>query len=961
MAISWEILMLNFLKNRKNHIFLGFLVIFVLLGMSLYDITITNGEAYYQKSVNNRLKQIETQAKRGDILDRNGKILATSEVGFTIELNSSVIPNDQFSDVAISIYDFLEKQNEKHIEFPIFIENGQYKFRFDVNIDKWLTDNGYDNTWTAEGVFEDIRSVNFIDPQMSNYEAYRLLYNQGKYLPISTARMLFLEEIYKINFLKMYGLDEDTTAKEAFETIRNRSEFKIAKKYSDEDAYKILILRHAVKEQGYLRYVPIIVAPTVTKETAVLTQEKGYEFPGLSVTYNTIRTYPNKSTAAHILGYVGRIATDSEIETFVKQLGYNQNQIIGKTGIEGVFESRLHGENGFKYIEVDVYGKFVADIDEAQYGLESKNAISGEDIYLSIDLDLQQVLENSLEKALYSLQTGSVYESPWGDYKYEPYPNAESAVGVVVDVNTGEVLASASYPSYDVNLFATGISQEDWNALNPVNKRNPLAARPLYNSATMMAVQPGSIYKMMTGYAALEQGLDPNQKLYSDGYVEIGNQRFGCWYWNDYGGKHGPTDFFKAIEVSCNYYFFNIATGKDFYRNFPLNFEMNPTIMTEYSKSFGLHEKTGVEIAEVSLGLPEPDKKKRTIKTLLSNQLYLIAKNYFPEEIVNDEDKLKQVVNEIVGWSDENPGRGAIINRLLELGSNPDYFVTEQLADIIKYDYFNLMKWYESDTLNLAIGQGDHTYTPMQIARYIATIANGGILNELTLIRQIGDEIITKSNEENTSFDTNGNLEYVKQAMLQVTKGTSSSVRSIFSTLPVDVAAKTGTAQKEGLIPPLDEVAYLTEYLPDIAPSLALEDVEIKTIEIVKARSEELANLEKLKDEATTEEEKKAREDKFNQYLQRDYLNKGTAMRDAIKELSNYTITDEQLNQFRLPYDNYSWFVSFAPYDAPEIAVVIFIPQGGQGYYSAPVARDVYAEYFNLTPPAIDEVESTTP
>lgn len=953
--------MLSFLKNRKNHIFLGFLIIFVLLGLSLYDITITNGAFYYQKSVNNRLKQIETYAKRGDILDRNGKVLATSEVGFTIELNSSVIPADQFSDISISMYDFLEMQGESHIEFPIFIENGEYQYRYDVNIEKWLTDNGYDTSWTAEAVFDDIRSVNYIDPQTSDYEAYRLLYNQGKYLPISTARMLFLEEIYKINFLKMYGLDENTSAKDAFEAIRNRTEFKISKNYSDDEAYKILIFRHAIKEQGYLRYVPIVVASSVTKETAVLTQEKGYEFPGLSVTYNTIRTYPNNSTAAHILGYVGRIATDTEIETYVKQLGYNQNQIIGKTGIEGVYESRLHGENGFKYIEVDVYGKYVADIDETQYGLESKNAVSGETLYLSVDLDLQQVLENSLEKALYSLQTGSVYESPWGDYKYEPYPNAETAVGVVVDVNSGEVLASASYPSYDVNLFATGISQNDWNALNPVNKRNPLAARPLYNGATMMAVQPGSIYKMMTGYAALEQGLDPYQKIYSDGYVEIGNQRFGCWYWNDYGGKHGPTDFFKAIEVSCNYYFFNIATGKDFYRNYPLNFEMNPTIMTEYSKLFGLHEKTGVEIGEVSFGLPEPDKKKKTIMALLTRQLNLIAKNYFPEEIVNDEDQLKAVVTEIVSWSDENPARGTIINRLLELGSNPDYFTTEQLADIIKYDYFNLMKWYESDTLNLAIGQGDHTYTPMQIARYVAAIANGGYLKDLTLIRQIGDEIISKNTEPEESFDTKGSLEYVRQAMLQVTKGTSSSVSSIFKTLPVDVAAKTGTAQKEGLIPPLDEVAYLTEYLSEIAPLLSLEEVELKTIEIIKARSEELATLEKLKDEATTEEEKAAREEKFNQYLQRDYLNKGNAMRDAIKELSGYNITDEQLNQFRLPYDNYSWFVSFAPYESPEIAVVIFIPQGGQGYYSAPVARDVYAEYFKLTPPVQEEVETTTP
>jgi len=943
--------MLNLLKNRKNHILIGFIIIFILLGYALYNVTITNGEEYYKKSISNRIKQIETQAKRGDIYDRNGKILATSEVGFAIELNSGIVPSDNFAEIMISIYDFLEKQGEEHLEFPIYIENGVYKYAYDESIKKWLLDNGYDETWTAKAVFEDIRSANYIDEALSDYEAYRILYNQGKYLPISTAKLLFLEEIYKTTFLKMYGLDADVSAKDAFKKIRSRSEFKIDEAYSDEDAYKILIFKHTIKEQGYLKYEPILVAPSVSKETAVLVQEKGYEFPGLSIKYETIRTYPNYSSAAHILGYMGKIATESELETYVDEKGYNRNQIIGKTGIEGNFEDVLHGEKGYKYIEVDVYGKYVADVDEATYGLDSQNAVSGEDIYLTIDLDLQKELESSLEKAINCLQTGTVYESPWGDYSFDKYPNAEIAAGVVLDVKTGEVLASASYPSYDVNLFSTGINQEDWNALNPVNKKNPLAARPLYNMVTMMSVQPGSIYKMITGYAALEQGLDPYQKLYSDGYVEIGNQRFACWYWNDYGGKHGATDFFRAIEVSCNYYFFNISNGKDYNRNVPLNFEMNPTIMTEYSRYFGLDSKTGVEISEVSTGLPDPEKKKKTIMALLSNQLHLIAKEYFPSDIVTDEEKLNILVDEIVSWSDENPSRSAIIDRLYNLGSSENYVLTEKLADIIKYDYFNLMKWYESDTLNLSIGQGDHMYTPIQMARYIATIANGGFLNELTLLKKIGETETVKNQDVTQSFDTNGNLKYVQQAMLQATKGSGSSVNRVFKTFPVDVAGKTGTAQKEGLVPPLDEVAYLTEYLNLLAPQLSIEEVEAKTIEIIKKRSEEIANLEKAKNEAITEEDKILKSQKLEALIQKDYLNKGNAMREAIKELSDFTLTDEILNQFRSPYDNYSWFVSYAPYENPEIAVVIIIPQAGHGYYSAPVARDIYAKYFNLTPP----------
>jgi len=520
--------MLNWLRDRKNHVSIAFIIIFVLLGVSLYDLTIVHGDEYYEKSISNRIKKIELEAPRGEILDRNGKLLATNKIGFTVELNSGLIPAEQFSEIAIKMIDFLNEQGESHIEFPIFIENGVYKYRFDENIKDWLLSNGYDETWTAKEVFEDIRSANYIDEALSDYEAYRILFNQGKYMPISTAKMLFLDEIYKTTFLKMYGLEADISASDAFKKIRSRSEFRIDEKYSDEDAYKILIFRHTIKEQGYLKYEPIVVSPSVSKETAVLVQEKGFDFPGLSIVYDTIRTYPNTTSAAHILGYMGKIATEAEIETYVKQLGYKQNQIIGKTGIEGVYEEVLRGINGYKYIEVDVYGKYVTDVDENAYGLDDQSSVAGKDITLTIDLDLQRVLETSLEKALFCLQTGTTYESPWGNYQYSKYANAETAAGVVIDVKTGEVLASASYPSYDLNLFSTGISQEDWNALNPVNKRNPLAARPLYNSAMMMSVQPGSIYKMMTGYAALREGLDPYRKLYSDGYVEIGKQRFGC-------------------------------------------------------------------------------------------------------------------------------------------------------------------------------------------------------------------------------------------------------------------------------------------------------------------------------------------------------------------------------------------------------------------------------------------------
>ncbi len=955
MAINWGILMRKTLFSRQNQMILIFLIVFLIMGWRLHDLTITEGDYYYQKSINNRIKKIETYARRGNIYDRNGALLATSDIGFVLEFNSGVLTSDEQNDLAIRLYDFLETQHETHLEFPIRIENGHFYYAYDRNIDKWLEENGYSVGTSAKTVFDDIRSVNYIDEDLSDYEAYRILYNQGKYLPISTSRMMFTDDINKKNFLDLYGLDEATDAKEAFSIIRKRGEFDIDDSYSDEDAYKILIIKHAIKEKGYLKYEPITVADSISKETAVLIQEEGYDFPGVNVTYKSIRKYPYGASAAHLLGYMGKIASDSEIDKYVDANGYNPNQLIGKTGIEGKYELELHGQDGYKYIEADVYGKYVADVDEADYGLDTKPSISGEDIYSTIDINLQIVLENSLEKALKQVQVGGTFESPWGDYNYSAFPQAETGAGVVVDVNTGEVLAMASYPSYDVNLFSNGISQEDWNNLNPVNKRNPLAARPLYNMATMMAVQPGSTFKMATGYAAMAQGLDPNEKLYSNGYIEIGNQRYGCWYWNDYHLKHGPTNFFEAIEQSCNYYFFDIASGKDYYRDKPLDYEITPQILIDRSKAFGLDEKTGVEIGEVSLGVPDPDKKKRTIKILLERALKeSVLKKYFPEDIMADEDKVNAISAEIVSWSDENPSRGDIIKRLIDLGANDDYYITENLADVIKYDYFNLMKWYEGDTLNLAIGQGDHTYTPVQVARYIATIANDGYVKDFSVIKKVGNTPVVKNKEPIESVDIDNHLDDIRKGMLLTSIGSAGTARKVFQDFPVQVAGKTGTAEKEGLIPPLDEIAYLTEYLSLIDPSLDIDEVDAKTIDIVKERSEELSQLEKDKDTATDETIKAQKETKLNSLIDQDYLNKGSAMREAIKELSSKELTDDDINAFRLPYDNYAWYVSFAPYDNPQIAVVILIPQGGHGGYGAPVARDVYAQYFGLEPPSGD-------
>lgn len=984
--------MYKFLSSRYFHIFLIIVFVFVLLTGFLYRLTVSQHQKYNALSLEQRIRKVEIPANRGEISDSEGRVLAKNEIGYSVKLNFSFIPADRFSEQSIKMYDFFAERGEKRQEFPIYIENGIYKYRFDDNIRKWLLKSGYEADWSARDVFEYEKSLYLIDRNLSDYEAMNLLLSRSVYLPISTIGMKFTEEIAKEHFLQSYGLDVDTPPKQAFEKIRSTGMYKIDPSYSPEDAYKILVFRHLLSEKDHLKYEPVEVAPQVSLETAVLVSERGYEFPGLYADFTARRVYTGGDLTSHIVGYIGKIATRSEIDYYVDQKGYNRNDDVGKTGIEYVMDDILHGKTGYKYIEADVRGKYIREVDASIHGLETEHQSNGKNIKLTVNLEFQKKLKHILERFIENVREGKVVKDRWGTYQTKAQPNVETAGVAVVDVKSGKIIGSYSYPSYDSMVFMDGISKEEWEHLTPVNSRNPIAARPLLDITAMMAVQPGSTYKMITGYAALLRGLEPYQKIYTDGFIELGNHTFGCWLWNQHRGRHGPIDLTEAIRESCNYYFFCVANARDYYHGRPLPFEMNNDILIETTKLFGLGEKTGAEVPELIMGVPDVERKVENTLALLRIRLEDYLDEYFDASLIDTVSKRNHIVDTIIGWSRENPSRGEIIERLFELGSNPDYTVTEKFADIIKYDYFNMMQWYEGDTMNLAIGQGEHAYTPLQMARYTAMIANGGYPIELTYIDSI-DGVPYEKNKDLKSFDVDGKLKYIQEGMYKVVNSYG-FVTNIFKNFPIKVAGKTGSAEKEGLVPPLNEVEYLMQNLRSIDPDLDPALVEEETTKILKFRSEEMshmeAEIERLEaivgadgagDEGEHpehehgdhehEEESRDHEDgdhdesaegrkfrskeeealyelrhKFAKILSLERLNKGDAMREAIKNLSKKNITDEQIDRFRSKYDSFSWFVCYAPYENPEIAVAVMVPQGGAGYNTSIIARDVIAAYY---------------
>lgn len=912
------------IEKRFQLMYLFICVIFIGLFFRMGYMTIIQGDDYYSVAENKVYKKIESQAPRGEIRDRNGLLLAGNRPSFAVLISQNELVKDNINDTAVRLMKIFRENNEVvNDEFPIKIDSsGNYYFIFEEKIKQWKYQNNIESSNDAKESFytvvQNLKDLGAIETLEEDtvLDLQKKINDAGYYPPISVTKWEFSEDIKKQEWLVKYKIKEkDIDAKSAYALIKNY--YSISQDIDQAKVRDIMLIRDLLKSKGYYQYEPVKIAADVSQKTVSIIEELSIEIPGVTVEINPKRYYPNGSLSSHILGQIGRISTQEEIDKFVNEKKYSSSDIIGKTGIEKEYEDILKGENGYRRVQVDAFGRLINSID-------SKSPISGDSVYLTIDSKLQKVAEESLKKTLELIQVGGTYESEWGNVRLRKnntvYDKAKSGAVVALDVNTGEVLAMASYPDYDPNLFTTGVSISDMENLMPENINDSLSPKPLYNIASMTSVQPGSIFKMITGLAALESGLDPNYKIKDEGFIEMGGRNFGCWYWNDFRGKHGEEDLVAALRDSCNYYFYCISVGYDYAKEKPIPVQMNASKILDMAKMFGLDELTGIQIEEVSGKVPDPNQKLEETKKALYNSINVKMRNYF-DDIVSSSPLYDERINKIVSWMDENPSRNEMIKRMKELKVKEEFAV--EMAEYVKYSYFNQGTWKTGDTFNLSIGQGAHSYTPLQIANYISAIANNGFLNKVTVVDRIesyNKKTVTNIVRESKELPLKKeNLEYVRRGMIDVTdEGTA---KEIFQNFPIKVAAKTGTAQKSGKIPAVNEEEYLLSHLSDFRVN------RLKTIDLAKKlESESSENLAS------------------HRYLRR-----------AILEL-NPSLSDDEVNKFKDNYDNFAWFVSYAPHDNPEIAVVALIFQGGSGGYAGPIAREIIAEYYNLRTETTNEL-----
>lgn len=763
----------------------------------------------------------------------------------------------------------IERLKEIYPDLPVrFVENGEYgsyEYTDDDLKTKYLSQHNMESGTEPYSFIKQLSFKNYdilqnliTDESIKYYSQIELLKHENpsisiaewEYTPIRDKRNWIEKNV------KTEGKEEklNYSAEEVFRMLRETLE--ISSEINDYDMRNMMVIRERYEKTSYLSYHPVDICYSISEKSVAMISERSHELNGINVEIEPLRFYPQNDTAAHALGYLGKIAQDYEVQDYIVEKGYSPDDIIGKTGLEEKFESYLRGEKGKKTVEVNNVGKTIRSV-------SSQAPVPGDDVYLTIDDRLQKTAEDALKKGLEQIQIGGTFESEWGDFVFkDKYVNAKSGALVALDVKTGEVLAMANYPSYDLNMFATGISQEDWNSLLSDSK-NPLAPRPLYNIAMLSAIQPGSTFKMITALAALEKGVNPNTTVYCAGTMEVGDRHFSCWIYNMFGGAHGKQTMYQAIMNSCNFYFYVTVLGENLATHQPHTVKVSAEDLIGMAEKFGLNSKTGIEIdipQETSGGVPSIDGKKINIRVYLRMFLEANIEKYLENGYKIDAGMKNEIVEEIVSWvdRDEPLTRGEVYDNLKALRLNPekvnDYNVP--LVDIIKYTYLNQAVWNVGDNLNISIGQGNNAYTTMQMANYIATIANGGYRHNVSIIKEIktydGKETdyVPERESERVGLSDYSYLDVVKEGMRLVSLDDSAKPYSKF---PVEVGSKTGTAQNQGTNP------------------------------------------------------------------------------DTGK-----------------PYDDFAWYVAFAPYDDPQIAVACVLFEGGSGRYPTPIVREVIGEYLKL-------------
>ncbi len=874
----------RFFELCKSRIFVmlcGIIVLFAIIVVRLFSLQIIHGEEHRESVTTSTSKDLTVPASRGGIYDRYGRPLATNSVAYCVNVDGSVtldLADEEVQKLSIALTDYLWTLGQYTANSLPISENAPYVFEFEGTEEeqkkqelRWKTSIGLEKKQqklTAEEclayLYEEYAVPEYYTPQQKRTYLSLAMSGDKNLMSLTLAMKLSeygetiadelpLDQKYPYSFQFNDSANREKNWKESmlmegeqlqYDSMQTldylREYFGLPEGLPAQLTRNTLGIRYSLYLKRYQQFQSVTIAADVSAKTLAYVEENQDTFPCVIIDTISLREYPEGKYFAHILGYI-RQMTENDFALYKDEVDaegnplYSQTDIVGQDGMEKLYERDLNGIDGKVSIEVDNQGRRMSVID-------STEPIPGKDLFLTLDSKLQKAaydtLESELRKAVLGKLTGGGKNHVTPNELFASMievnhisaakmlravsgiqlemlqrlqqtmpdfdPQAEDAVSTAQDflldglangsigqrelllmmieqehlpvteeelagvtngsiapyrliltklqngemspadtgldpctgsvfvtqVGSGEVLASVTYPSYDNNELVNTFNNAYYNDLLQ-DGNTPLVNRPLKQKKA-----PGSTFKMIVALAAMDTGIiTPDTVIRDKGlFTDAGLPYARCWIYSNTRGTHGAINAAHALEVSCNYFFYELGMRLG-------DLENNDTVkaittLNEYMAAFGLNTFTGLELDEYGPTMASPANKEKAVKTF-----------------------------------------------------NPDATTSQT-------------RWTAGDTIRTAIGQSINSYTPAQITKYISTLANGGTLYKLHMVDHLQNpdgslHSQVKETVENVIEFQDAHLQSVYHGMSLVVNGSRGTLRGAFKDLPVQVAAKTGTAEED--------------------------------------------------------------------------------------------------------------------------------------------------------------------
>jgi len=754
---------------RRYIIFVVIVVmLFGALVMKLHSLQIVNAGQYQAAATTDRFKTIRLTGKRGMITDAESVVLAMSEDVYNVNF---LLTNSQVNETGFKRFTPSILETKRIVESyggqllsDFVIQRNPETTLFEFNFGKGISEKAWairESQW---------RGNHYLSQR--SYPTAEDCYNE---------------------LFKKYQLEPGTDEATALTVMAVYSEMRM----------------------NIFNSLPVVIAQDIPFEAVTEITGRSMSLPGMGIEVGEKRVYPRSTLASQVIGYVGPISESDNYATELRPMGYALNDIIGRDGIERSMENWLTpnilSRTGSRVMEKDHQGRLTRQMSYTP-------PTDGNNVKLTLIEPFQREAERAIAANVEytrGVQEREMFRDRWRetnkakielrDFTEYPLQLADTGTMVVLEVATGRVLAMAQYPTYDLNAMVAGGKEVAEILLDE--------RRPLWNFAIQSRAEPGSIFKMVTGLAALTSGRLTVDERITDtgpymGYTTKEEDAPVCWIAKGYRKDHADLNIVSGLSKSCNFFFYTLA-GK-------LYGQTGSNLLYQYAAKLGMTTRTGIQLPgearsvvgnQTSLYDPtSPVNQQETSRPLLTaakikQHLRNVGSSY---GITYDDVRLDACIKQLMDMAlvthqEEWPDAMRPI-LMAELNMTRDMVWLQAVIGEIWYA-LNDIKWGGSLEVQMAIGQSITLLTPAAVSRYVAALANGGIVYNLSII----DSVVSPEGEILNQYQPSvfGTLEgsepympYIKEGMKGVVDEAGTAKRYFDGWAYTDeLWAKTGTSQ----------------------------------------------------------------------------------------------------------------------------------------------------------------------